>query len=1105
MSSQSFLSGPQQRPVTKLLEECLAGDATAVRATLTAADGHVNIEAELGNGWTALQVATRYQYFDIVRLLIEHGAKLDVTGGPQGTSPLYMAVAVGNIEIARVLLENNANPNRSAFWDAPLHVAVRSENQEVVQLLLDAGAFTESVNCDGETPLIIAAMQGSVNIAKQLLDRGANPNSSKAKFNSPLLAACQGGHVEVAAMLLDRGASVDRADVNDLTPLFFAVQADNVYLAKLLLRRGASTNIRGSSILESPALEIQNSEMLQALQVQGPIQGPRITTSTAGFKPKESSEHQFIRPPSEDDVYKQNACHGFDVTMIDFYVSSGVEERLPITASVHSVLYGDGPKALLHAAREEAHIRHEPDFTWYHIPTNNMTWAEHLITRLRAEKADPHAAKRQMKLQRLKQSVRTRLNFAHLKQSKGVTADDMFLKPVCSRDIALEDEATDKAIVLVLPYLHFETFQSFESMSNALKAAKAHAKRYQANRAHVYPGEVKDDISEVPVQNLSQANSLPSLTSSIHGRHDGRRVMSPSSIAEYGGAGINRAWSTGQEPYMSHNRRQWDATSFRTFPPARLKSQEAAEGGDVKGLPPPLVAPPPAPKTNKKVPKKANAFASLNLHHDLTMGYMGGRHVDDRGFQPRRTLDAYKYHHLGSIAERDADQVIYRYTKAKNQEPKIFMVDQLWMWVLEDDTLVTCAPLRWNTIAKDVPLVTRLISSPAANPFAWWRIFPALQPRIATERGPQLRRAETTVPIILERLKDLRRLPIVSVHGLASFVAANCVDVFDQRLIPDEYQFFDFFEQCLMVLFDKGAQCLKEVHEAVESSSICSITLEIESLIEVADILDELEILKAVLEDQRGIVSSLNNILDGRNSTSSDGDDTPSLLFSVDTSVLESHLARILAMERSAKKIEDSFYRITDLKQKHASQQEAAAAAQQAKETARQGNAILLFTVVTIVFLPISFMAAFFAINIDGLQTTTNGKLPLTYVVKYMLAVGLCLSIPFIFVAFNLDVVAKGVGVIKRLAKSLVDKSVMMACVGLIIGGVIVTVLWTSHLATNVKTTVTVVIGLALIMGLLAIWLRDLMGALRAVMGTPSTSPSRSGVKTNSIETIAID
>ncbi len=138
-------------------------------------------------------------------------------------------------------------------------------------------------------------------------------------------------------------------------------------------------------------------------------------------------------PPSEDDLRKQRACRGFDITMVDFYLGDGAEVRLPITASVHTVLYGDGPAALLKSAREDARMLEEPDFTWYHIPANNLTWAEHLITRLKAENDSSQIAKRRMKLPRLSQSARSQLNFASLQgNSKSAANGETFLKSFCS-------------------------------------------------------------------------------------------------------------------------------------------------------------------------------------------------------------------------------------------------------------------------------------------------------------------------------------------------------------------------------------------------------------------------------------------------------------------------------------------------------------------------------------------------------------------------------------------------------------------------------------------------------------------------------------------------
>lgn len=75
-----------------------------------------------------------------------------------------------------------------------------------------------------------------------------------------------------------------------------------------------------------------------------------------------------------------------------------------------------------------------------------------------------------------------------------------------------------------------------------------------------------------------------------------------------------------------------------------------------------------------------------NLHDYLIKGYFrAGGH----GFQPRRTLDQYAYAGIVTT-DRDKDQVVHRYLERTKPsgEPKIFMTDQLWMWILGNGTLL---------------------------------------------------------------------------------------------------------------------------------------------------------------------------------------------------------------------------------------------------------------------------------------------------------------------------------------------------------------------------------------------------------------------------------
>ena len=96
----------------------------------------------------------------------------------------------------------------------------------------------------------------------------------------------------------------------------------------------------------------------------------------------------------------------------------------------------------------------------------------------------------------------------------------------------------------------------------------------------------------------------------------------------------------------------------------------------------------------------------------------------DRPLHCRRTLDQYGYPALRNTKVRDDDQILYKRTKedakhvpplAKSSKimaklslqnrtptsslshiPKVLMVDQLWMWVINGETVVTFFPGREN-------------------------------------------------------------------------------------------------------------------------------------------------------------------------------------------------------------------------------------------------------------------------------------------------------------------------------------------------------------------------------------------------------------------------
>lgn len=129
--------------------------------------------------------------------------------GKAGQTPLHIAIREENVEIARMLLLNGADPNRSHPDPGilnPLQEACRSNCRDVVKLLLDHGAnpniFHPAENAD-MSPLCIAAMQDSLLIVKLLMEYGAKDASDAA-----CLQAIKNDSDPTVAVLLEAGNTV---------------------------------------------------------------------------------------------------------------------------------------------------------------------------------------------------------------------------------------------------------------------------------------------------------------------------------------------------------------------------------------------------------------------------------------------------------------------------------------------------------------------------------------------------------------------------------------------------------------------------------------------------------------------------------------------------------------------------------------------------------------------------------------------------------------------------------------------------------------------------------------------------------------------------------
>lgn len=141
---------------------------------------------------------------------------------------------------------------------------------------------------------------------------------------------------------------------------------------------------------------------------------------------------------------------------------------------------------------------------------------------------------------------------------------------------------------------------------------------------------------------------------------------------------------------------------------------------------------------------------------------------------------------------------------------------------------------------------------------------------------------------VLRHLQQTARKPIASLYDLAGLIVTCCASTFDETQVPDDYQFFDFFENSISIVV--SLLCLKapdtdhlqilgadagqnekvthSLHQFKRSLTArvaeheeLSFTSEIDLVVETEDIKDELHILKAVLDDQRKSMEQLEAFL----------------------------------------------------------------------------------------------------------------------------------------------------------------------------------------------------------------------------------------------------
>ena len=183
-----------------------------------------------------------------------------------------MAAEKGNVEIIRLLLEYDAvtetlQANGETPAAIPLVVAAEQGHTAVVEVLLDGGADINAVDFQGMSAINAALNAPHPETTQKLLDRGADPEESRRGGVTPLMLAARHNLTTIADDLISKGVDINAADSsNGYTALSTAIETGHVEMARKLIAAGAEVDFTGKNAV-GPMLLACNEAHLETIKL----------------------------------------------------------------------------------------------------------------------------------------------------------------------------------------------------------------------------------------------------------------------------------------------------------------------------------------------------------------------------------------------------------------------------------------------------------------------------------------------------------------------------------------------------------------------------------------------------------------------------------------------------------------------------------------------------------------------------------------------------------------------------------------------------------------------------------------------------------------------
>ncbi|KAL8879663.1 MAG: hypothetical protein Q9198_002769, partial [Flavoplaca austrocitrina] len=377
------LSAVGSQDQTLLFTLCVFGLANLLRQVVDVST--LDLNGKNDSGQTGIYLASSTGHLAVARILLQHGADVNVSGGRLGT-PLQAACFQGHIDIVQLLIMYGADTKARGLFHNALQAAAKGNYEDIAMLLLQSGFGIQSQS-EYDQALEEASQTGFINVVDYLqttygstfgnarfaeckamhaaIRKGQigvlqrfirGPTGPKAELPADSVAtAALGGHDGMVTLLLDKGLSIEYEGQFG-TPLRSASLLGYDSTVRLLLSHAARASASSSigNALEAAAMKgycsIVNS-LLQARvdsNIKGGIYGTALQAAAYRGHTKvaeillDAGANVHSAGISEDAFHA--AAEGGHEEVVRLFLDRGFRLRLPFSSSTSALFNSPPPR-----------------------------------------------------------------------------------------------------------------------------------------------------------------------------------------------------------------------------------------------------------------------------------------------------------------------------------------------------------------------------------------------------------------------------------------------------------------------------------------------------------------------------------------------------------------------------------------------------------------------------------------------------------------------------------------------------------------------------------------------------------------------------------------